>query len=467
MLKQIKLILIVSYLMLSVCGFTQKKDSVYFYKLGQTFKLHLKGNIDSAKLYAKQILNESKQVNYIKGEGLGNNYLGICNIYSGNYDSAIIYLKKALILYGLNTKTKGICDVYSNMGVCYDYLGNFAEATKNYLKALTIAEFLNDNDGISRASNNIGTLYYQQKNYKIALSYFEKSLKIRELKQDDCGISSCCLNMGSCYQSLHEIQKSNYFLNKSIINAKKCGDSLLLADALVSLGENYSNAYDNKNALNLFTQVLPMYMSFNEPRALSELYSNMALIYGRLNNYTKSHTYYLLAKNLAQSTNYLTGLKNAYEGLIVISAYYKNADSSAYYLNEYKAITDSIYSENNSKQIAMMQTQYQSEKKDNELIVKDLEIQKQLALSKQKSFQLNVFIVAFLIMIVLIIFVYKSYKQKVKANIEINKQKDIITKQKLVVDQKQKEIIDSINYASRIQHSLMPTEKYISKHIKK
>ena len=43
------------------------------------------------------------------------------------------------------------------------------------------------------------------------------------------------------------------------------------------------------------------------------------------------------------------------------------------------------------------------------------------------------------------------------------RQKQIILRQKELVEEKQKEILDSIHYARRIQKSLLPTEKYIHK----
>ena len=52
------------------------------------------------------------------------------------------------------------------------------------------------------------------------------------------------------------------------------------------------------------------------------------------------------------------------------------------------------------------------------------------------------------------IFAYRSYRQKQKANIEISKQKEVI-------EEKQKEILDSIHYAKRIQTALLPSEKYL------
>src|SRR5688572_9572917 len=57
-------------------------------------------------------------------------------------------------------------------------------------------------------------------------------------------------------------------------------------------------------------------------------------------------------------------------------------------------------------------------------------------------------------------FIYRSYLEKRKANAEISFQKKII-------EEKQKDILDSIRYARRIQKSLMPTEKYIDKTLNK
>ena len=45
------------------------------------------------------------------------------------------------------------------------------------------------------------------------------------------------------------------------------------------------------------------------------------------------------------------------------------------------------------------------------------------------------------------------------------RQKDVIEQQKILVEGKQREIIDSIHYAKRIQRSLLPTEKYIDKNL--
>ena len=65
------------------------------------------------------------------------------------------------------------------------------------------------------------------------------------------------------------------------------------------------------------------------------------------------------------------------------------------------------------------------------------------------------------------IMITRAYQQKNKANKIITLQKKETERQKEIVQAKQKEILDSIRYAKRIQQSLMPTEKYIERNVNK
>ena len=77
---------------------------------------------------------------------------------------------------------------------------------------------------------------------------------------------------------------------------------------------------------------------------------------------------------------------------------------------------------------------------------------------RQKIIMLSVIAVLILVLI-FSIFIYRSFLQKKKANKEILYQKNII-------EEKQKEILDSIYYARRIQRALITSEKYIARNLK-
>ena len=105
---------------------------------------------------------------------------------------------------------------------------------------------------------------------------------------------------------------------------------------------------------------------------------------------------------------------------------------------------------------------------------KELENQTELAEEKSRKQNLIIIFVIGGLLLVLIFagFVFRSLRitRKQKNIIEeqkniVEKQKEEVEHQKLIVEEHQKEIIDSITYARRIQQSLLPTEKYIEKNL--
>jgi serine phosphatase RsbU (regulator of sigma subunit) len=135
------------------------------------------------------------------------------------------------------------------------------------------------------------------------------------------------------------------------------------------------------------------------------------------------------------------------------------------YQNLFVAMNDSIQSINNSRIITEMNTKYETDKKqkENEL----LQAQNQLSAATIKQQRIITWLVigGLLITLVLAFFIFKGLKQQRKANKIISVQKKEVEKQKDLVEEKQKEIIDSINYAKRIQSSLLANRGLLEEHV--
>jgi hypothetical protein len=101
------------------------------------------------------------------------------------------------------------------------------------------------------------------------------------------------------------------------------------------------------------------------------------------------------------------------------------------------------------------------DKKTAELEQKGMEekVRHEAEIKQQKLILYFVSLAAVLVLTLFILSV-RAYRQKQKAN-------RIIVEQKELVEQKNKEVMDSINYARRIQKSLFPTEKYLERNLKK
>lgn len=89
-----------------------------------------------------------------------------------------------------------------------------------------------------------------------------------------------------------------------------------------------------------------------------------------------------------------------------------------------------------------------------------------LKLSQEKT-QKNYLFAGLLIIALFGLFMFNRFRVTTKQKNIIEQQKLIVEKQKELVDIKQKEILDSIHYAKRIQDSLMFKEKYIKEKLNK
>ncbi|MBP7809774.1 MAG: hypothetical protein KA163_10810, partial [Bacteroidia bacterium] len=120
-----------------------------------------------------------------------------------------------------------------------------------------------------------------------------------------------------------------------------------------------------------------------------------------------------------------------------------------------------INNEETQKAAVKKQMQYEYEAKAKEL---QNEQEKKNILAKaeleQRKKERNYFIIGFALVMVLAGFIFRSYRQKQKANI-------LITHQKKEVEESKKEILDSIHYAKRIQKAHLPNLNYIDKNLRR
>ena len=122
---------------------------------------------------------------------------------------------------------------------------------------------------------------------------------------------------------------------------------------------------------------------------------------------------------------------------------------------------------NDESRRATLRKNYELElySKEKEMQVRS-DAEKKILIQKQEDERKRTRIILFSIVFILIVVsvflvvVFRGLKEKRKAN-------EIISKQKEIVETKQKEVMESIRYAKRIQISLMANEKYIERIMKK
>lgn len=392
-------------------------------------------------------------------------------------DNADSVLKYADLLLKLSQKINSIpgqVKAYTNFGVAYSRLFKFDKALSYYLKARDIVE-KNNTGGISPLLGQIGYIYLRLNRKEDAYKYFKQQQSIAILEKNYKSYLGCIVNLADYYNTRNELDSSLDVLNKGLNIARKYN----FHDNEVIILDNIANAYyakaieNNDRALfkmvQLYTDTaLVLHYKDKDSSAIFYIYGLLGSLNKDLGNYAKAEKYYDQYISYSQRTKDIMNLKIALDEvslLYAVQGKFRQAYSSRLM---YDSINKLYVDEEAHLQVVELNTKYETEKKEeqNALLIKknDLSIK---TINQQKT--INAFIIISLILSILFgIFMFRIYRQKKNAHILISKQKEEVEQkqveiefQKGVIEEKQTEIVDSINYARRIQYALLPADKIL------
>lgn len=373
------------------------------------------------------------------------------------YDSAVaIYNDVIKTAEEINNESIKF-SAYNNLGGIYHMQGNFLPALKNYSEALTLMEKQKDFLSVATVLNNIANIHMLQKDYTNATDYYLKSLKIRKELHHDNDVAQCYSNLGSVFISRGLIDSALYYYKLGISYLRPDVTYGIPAAIYSGMSTIYINKGDFNNGLLYIRRSYNIRIQTKIPYQLAKANSEMGDFYLRALKRDSALFYLEKAHAIAKELNAHDVMKNTSSNLFPIYANKKMYEKAFYALDEFKKLSDKQLNSETQKAAVQQSLKYEFEKK--EMLAKaEQEKKDEINLEKDKRQQILIFAVCGILILVLgfAINIYRNFLQKQKANISLQEKNQII-------EEKQKEILDSIKYAKRIQTALLPKEKYIER----
>jgi len=376
--------------------------------------------------YGRKALMLAERVHFNRGMLIATQKIGILYKFSGNYDSAHFYLAKSLQLAQEMKDKLQIAFVLTNMGEVCRLEGNYSIALEYGLKALRIKEEIGDRRGIGKSLNNVGVVYYRQKDYQQALYYFEKALKIKEKNPDSIGLSISVLNIGEVYEQQGDLQKAlNYYLRSLAID-QALGDDLAALMSFNSIAGVHLKLKNHKLALAHYERSMQLNRKINNKDELSISLIGMARIYLEMKVFTQS----LDRANAGLAEARLIGAKlqvmEAYEVMHQVYAHLGQFSKAYEYRGLYMQMKDSLFNEENSKKITSLQSSYDLEKKQAEIVL----LSKDRQLQQQEIGRQNLMLAAFgigsvLVLVLAVVLLQANRQSRQKNNVLIEQKQQI------------------------------------------
>ncbi len=419
---------------------------------------------DSAVLFLKKGFELSKKLNHPMGQAMSYIYFGYIAEDRSDFDSARTAYHHAYDIFKKLDNKAWQAEALKLFGEVEKYQGNLKQALNYYIQALELYELVADEKGVASLHYSMGGLYMDMGRNEKALETYEKGYELDKKLARNIDMANDLTAIGIIYDKTKRYKeaKKNYAEAKLIY--EKYHQDNGLSNLYTWMAITAYNEKDIKTSLEYFQQSLKLYEKINNINGLMYVYNNIGSIYAEQGQTDKAIEWQSRSLEMSLKYGVVDNIRYAYEMLAVSYAKkgdYKNAYESFSNAVRYK---DSIMNEATSKQLAELDKKFESAKKDKELIQKDAALVKQSAETEKQTTQRNYFILGFLIMLILVVFVYRGYRQKQKANEIIAQQKLEVEIQKNLIEEKQKEIVDSINYAQRLQQAILPPLSLVKNH---
>lgn len=418
-------------------------------------------------------------------QSIANSLYNLGTVYSdqGAYDSAIVCFQKNIKLNKALSNDGQIASALSAMGIALVHKGLYQSAINHWLESLKKYEAIGDKQGMAGLLINIGSLYFRQKDYEKVIEYSMKGLTLSEELGYKPWMANALNNIGSAYQEQGNHAAAMDFMVKSLNIKEEIGNKQGVATSLDNIGVLYRMRGDFERALEYHNRSLELYNEIDYKLGKATVLNNIGILLyeqgknlNALNKCEESLT-------IANEINAVEAIMEAAKSLVGINRNLMRYEEALDMHELYITMRDSLESEENKREIIRHEYQYEYEKQAaidsianaKEIQIKEAEIAQQKAEVRAKRNQQYALFGGLGLLTIFGGFMYNRFRVTAQQkNIiatqkaEVETQRDIAQKehaeaekQKLIVEEKNREILDSIQYAKRLQDAILPPVKLV------
>jgi len=450
-----------------------KSDYAKSYAYDEASRAILRYNPDSALVVAKLGLAYAKKSGNDTITADSYNSLGVIFRLLSNYSEAIESLKKS-VKHAANVDAKRqIVNAQSALGLVYNEQGNFSAALEIYYEILLGSKNRSDTASIARVTNNVANIYFEQKLFNKALENYQEAYHYAVAMNHEFGQCLLLGNIGSAYFKLKNYDLALKHYEESFKISLKIDDEEGVGISYVNFASVYFEQKKYKKALEYQKKALLIKEKLGDIHGQSIVLNELGKIYQTQGDVQKGIFYSKGALNLATDIGAKELERDANEALYKMYELTDEKKLAYHHFKNHIYLRDSLINEKTQKEDIRNELNFQFKKQHftdslEHVKVEEVAAQKlkneQVKTASQKKLTYT-FIIAFLVMMVSAIFIYKEYKAKKQAHQTILSQKKEVEHQSAIIHEKNREILDSITYAKRIQNAILPPQKVVKEYL--
>lgn len=436
----------------------------------------------------------AEQLKFIPGQAKANRFIGVNYYGLSDYTGAIQNYKKALNAETKLNNKRGMGSNLMNIGLIYTSQSDYGKALDYYFKSLRLFEQINFQKGLSACYGNIVLVYMETGDNDKALEFAFKALEIDKAMGNDGGQARHLGNIGVLYTHKQELDKAMQYLNEALTKYKLVDDQRGVANIIGNIAGSYIKKKEFDTAIQYIKESIASYEKLNSKKDVGANTLNLSNAY--IEMYKSNYQSKLIGKgqnkldiamdNTEKALAISQELKETYLERDARSQLYEiqklkgNKAQALIEFEKYVALRDTINGQENKKDILRKELLFEFDKKAAEDSIKNAaekqlqlaQIEAQKANLKVERTKRNGLIAGIISLVLFSLFIAHRLRVTRRQKEFIEKQKDFvehqrsnISMQKKILEEKNKEIFDSILYAKRLQEAILPSNKLLNKYL--
>jgi serine phosphatase RsbU (regulator of sigma subunit) len=387
------------------------------------------------------------------------NYLNKAeDVYSSNPDSSFYYANLGLECALSKQDTILLAEAYSQFGRYYLLKSNLKLSENNLNKAQQFYIYLNNKAGLAHIYSLKSILQKRIHNYKESIRFIELSVELYQQLPKKNGLISGLLNLSNSYIGEKDTAKLKY--------------TFLRLDTLYPIMSLHSRYYYLQNkarflmlekkyqkADSLLEQAFDIATKENMIDSRATITMVMGRNYRLMNKLKESEKILKQSEIICKESNLDHELVETYTELVETYKLMENYKLSLFYFETLSEIEKKIINLEKVNEIASLEKKLVETEKQ-----KEIEGEKEktnIEVGKNKKLIITLFLISALLFLSIYLYVRT---QKLKNKIH---EKSMLVQQKATeLAARQKEILDSINYAKKIQYALLANKSFIDANLK-
>jgi len=354
-------------------------------------------------------LRKAEKAKYPKGIAYASLNIAAANFYQSKNDVALKHLSESFRWFEENKNEKGYIRALLLKGNIFESFGDYEKSLQLWLEAYKASAEMHEKELEGESCSQLGLIYSRLCNFPKSLEFFNAGLKIREELRDENGAASSLNRIGMVLRQMKKYEESLEYYFRSLEIRKKNQQTAAIPWTMLGIASTYEEMEKYPEALEYYE----LGLTGGDKRCGMQCMLGAGRVYSRVGNPEHAEERLEESLKMAEELKSLALIAEAHAALSAHYELFKKPDKALSSFKQYLKAKDSFQSNEVQNKISNIEVAHAVEKSEQEKEI---------------------------------------YRLK---HVELKAAYDII-------EEKNRDITDSINYASRIQRAMLPKTSEIA-----